>query len=265
MFANYMSQATIVIPLLQQKPEWLEQSVRSALDQTAPCEVVVVQAHGTPSNNRQALSRLQADHEQLGVVTAGPDCGYACAFNLGIEKAWTERVGFLLADDWLEPDAVELCLRCDVDIVSTQMHIVDSDGSAVLETGAITWAGFSGKANLHEQADYLGHFLLFKRDKLLSVGGVDTSIGATGPDDFDLLWTLLEHGASVTIVEKPLYNYRDHTENWRLSLKPATQQMMNLERILDKHGFPESMREVVRCKHGRWFGKSIAQVRSGTS
>lgn len=265
MIANYMHRATIVIPLLRQKPAWLQQSVRSVLDQTVACSVIVVQSHLTPPDNRQVLSRLQVECGRLTVLTADADCGYACAFNLGVERACTERVGFLLADDWLEPDAVELCLQRNADIVSTQINTVAADGRTILETGSITESGLARQASFQEKADYLGHFLLFKRTKLLDVGGVDTAIGATGPDDYDLLWTMLERGASVAIVEKPLYNYRDHTESWRLSLKPAPEQLENLERILDKHDLPSDIRPAVRFRHGLWFGRSIAQVRERKS
>ena len=74
------------------------------------------------------------------------------------------------------------------------------------------------------------------------MGGVDATIGQTGPDDYDLLWTLLEYGASVSIVEESLYCYRDHAQAWRLSLKPAGEQTENLKKILSKHQYPEELR-----------------------
>ena len=258
-----MDQATIVIPLLEQRPVWLEQSVKSALCQTVPCAVIVVQSHGTPESNRQVLYRLQAEFRQLRILTADQHCGYACAFNLGIQQSDTERIGFLLADDWLEDDAVEHCLPEDTDIVSTQMNIVNADGTRILEIGPITKSGLEEQPGVQERADYLGHFLLLRRKKILEAGGVDTTIGATGPDDYDLLWSMLELGASATVIERALYNYRDHNENWRLSLKPAAQQNANLEKILTKHDVPEKMRPTIRRKHVRWFGKTIEQVRRG--
>lgn len=258
---NYTSRATLVIPLLRQKPEWLEQSVVSALRQTVPCDVVVVCSHRTPPNNLEVLARLREDYQRLAVLDTPPDCGYGCAFNAGIEHACTERLGFLLADDWLEPDAVECCLMLDADIVSTQTTTVTADGETRLEIGAISNEGLQSRRSPQEKADYLGHFLLFKRQLLLDAGGVDTGVGSTGPDDYDLLWTLLERGATAMVVEKPLYNYRDHAEEWRLSLRPDQEQYEDLERIFDKHGLAPDQRPDLRRKHGRWFGKTIEQVR----
>jgi len=255
-------QATIVIPLLLQRPDWLERCLLSALGQSVPCDVVVVHSHLTPPSNLRLLTRMQFGRDDLQVLSAGKDCGYACAFNMGIEHASTDRVGFLLADDWLEPEAVKLCLEVDADIVSTRNRIFEEDGRTLIETGTITGAGLAQCQSFHEKADYLGHFLMFKRARLLEVGGVDTTIGRTGPDDYDLLWVLLEHGATAAVVEKCLYNYRDHDEDWRLSLQSASEQLANLERIFDKHNLPSELRPRIRAKHCRWYGRSIAQVRS---
>ena len=155
------SLATIVIPLLVQRPEWLERCITSALNQTVPCAVVVVPSSDTPDSNRCVLSLLCQRHANLEILDTPAECGYACAFNLGIEHAATEHVGFLLADDWLEPRAVELCLRHDADIVSTSNTTYLADGRTVLETCSMTSDAYAAISDLQAKADYLGHFLLY--------------------------------------------------------------------------------------------------------
>ena len=59
-----------------------------------------------------------------------------------------------------------------------------------------------------------------------------------------MIWVMLEHGATVAIAEKQLYNYRDHASD-RLTLRPAEQAMVVLERILDKHGVVEPERAAI--------------------
>lgn len=259
---HYTTRASIVIPLRVQHPAWLAQSVRSALAQTEPCQVIVVASHDTPGDNHEVLDALRREHDRLEILVAPETCGYACAFNLGIAHARGERVGFLLADDWLATEAVARCLAHEEDIVSTRMAIHDAEGSRVIERGSETNEALAALGSAQEKADYLGHFLLFRREVLLAAGGVDTRVGATGPDDYDLLWTLIEGGASVRVVEQVLYHYRDHDEDWRLSLRPAGEQLDNLERILDKHALPDEQRTTVREKHGRWYGQTIGQVRA---
>jgi hypothetical protein len=46
-----------------------------------------------------------------------------------------------------------------------------------------------------------------------------------------LIWTLLEHDASVSIIEHCIYHYRDH-EGDRLTLSDPVQMTENLKKIL---------------------------------
>ena len=255
------SDITIVIPLLKQRPEWLHQAICSALNQTVPCKVLVVYSPFTPNDNLKVIDRLGEEHANLESFDRGDDCRLPCALNLAVQRVNTTRIGILHSDDWLEPQAIEACLQHDADIVCTQSHVRSECGSEIIETSKKTAVGFQDCEDYQSQADYLNHLYVFKRTKLLKVGGVDNHIGLTGADDYDLLWTMLEHGASVSIVEVPLYNYRDHDNGWRLSLQDPVTQLNNLERILDKHNYAETERLKVRQQHGRWYGKTISQVR----
>ena len=201
------------------------------------------------------------DFEGLESFNRGDDCRLPCALNQAVKRVTTNRIGILHSDDWFEPQAIEACLRHDADIVCTQSHVRSACGSEIIETSRTTDAGFRDCEDYQSQADYLNHLYVFKRTKLLEVGGVDDRIGLTGVDDYDLLWTLLENGASMSIVEDPLDNYRDHDNSWRLSLQDPVTQLNNLERILDKHKYAEADRRQVRQQHGRWYGKTISQVR----
>ncbi len=115
---------------------------------------------------------------------------------------------------------------------------------------------------LESQARYLQHFFLFRKGKLLEIGGADESLGDfPGIDDYDMIWVMLEQGASVAIAEQVLYNYRDH-EGERLSLKPAQQAMEVLERIFDKHSVAPSEREEIRDLHLQWYGEPLHRAYS---
>jgi cellulose synthase/poly-beta-1,6-N-acetylglucosamine synthase-like glycosyltransferase len=100
--------ASILVPVLRQDDEYLEQSVRSACDQTVPCEVIVTRTTGTPTSNVAVLERLSAVHPQIRVVEV--DLGLARGLNTAIRSAQADRVGFLMSDDWLQPDAIASCL-----------------------------------------------------------------------------------------------------------------------------------------------------------
>ena len=125
-----------------------------------------------------------------------------------------------------------------------------------------TQAVYETLATIERKAAYLEHFFLFRRDALMAVGGVDETIGSTGADDFDLIWTMLEHGATVAVIPDLLYNYRDH-HGERLSLRPADLQRRDLARILDKHGVRGDARERMLREHAVWFGAPVHVVEAG--
>ena len=248
--------ASIVVPVLRQDDAWLEQAVRSGLQQTAPTEVVVVTAMATPPGNRAVLTRLADEFgDRLAVLEAPP--GFGRALNCGFLAARATRVGLLLSDDWLEPTAVDACLGRTADIVSTWKRSYAADGVTEFPRlrRQLRRARLDALPTLEAKATYLTHFFLFRRALLLGVGGVDEALGdPAGVDDYDLIWVLLEHGASVDIVERFCYNRRDHDGD-RLTTRPPAESLATLGRILDKHGISGVERERLLRAKARWFGR----------
>ncbi len=249
--------ASVVIPLLRQDDRWLERALRSALGQSARCEVIVVPSPHTPPSNLGLVEDMRRGAPGRLVVASPPVSGFPCAVNTGFCLARAERVGLLLSDDWLEPTAVEECLEISADVVSTGLRSVAADGSDLPHLSRrLDMESFLKRRTLERRAAYLTHFLLFSRSKVYSIGGLDETLGETpGIDDYDLIWTLLEHGATVGITGRPLYNYRVHRGD-RLTLRSREEQTRTLSRILDKHGVSDPERAHLVERQVVWFGRS---------
>lgn len=247
--------AAIIVPVLQQPDAWLEQSVESAVRQNVPVEVIVVHAANTPDSNRRVLSAIAREHENCRVV-AEERPSFAASLNQGIRLATAARAGFLLADDWLAPTAVEKCLCSDRDIVCTGIGLISgkgADGPCVEKL--IRERELHRLVSLEAKARYLEHFFLFRREKLFEVGLVDESVGDyAGVDDYHLVWTLLEAGASVGIVEEPLYFKREH-DGIRLTTAAAEKHLASLSKILDAHGVSGRRKRRLMFEHSRWFSR----------
>jgi glycosyltransferase involved in cell wall biosynthesis len=253
--------ATIVIPILDQVDEWLRQCVRSALMQTVRCEVVVVLSPVTRQSNRDLLAALNSEFDNLRVLPC-ETMGFPGAINAGFKAASADRIGLLLSDDWLDPRAVEVCSGETADIVSSGNTVFDADGKTVFPSLGHTprREEFLGCKTLESRARYLQHFFLFRKRKLLEIGGADESLGDfPGIDDFDMIWTLLEHGADVAIVADQLYRYRDHS-GARLTLRCGQQAATVLQKILDKHGILEPERTEIIRAHLPWYGRPMHVV-----
>jgi len=251
--------AAIVIPLCSQVDPWLEQCVRSALRQgPAECVIVVTSPH-TPESNLAVLERVAREERRLEPMLRPPGAGFAGAINAGFAAAGCERVGLLLSDDWLEEDTLAACLARSEDLVATGRSAWDADGQRRLWERVPSAEAYARLADDEERAAYIGHFMVFRRDCFLSVGGVDPDIGLTGADDYDLPWTLIEAGASVGCVERSLYQYRDH-EQQRLTLRDRGAQVRDLARVLAKHGIDgQRAADLIRVKR-RWYGEPVYRV-----
>jgi GT2 family glycosyltransferase len=253
--------ATIIVPLLRQREEWLTQCLDSAVTQTVPCEVLVVVSQRTPDSNLRAVSRVRSNASTLTVLTEERE-GFPAAINTGIRAAACGRVGLLLSDDWLEPDAAEECLKYPEDLVSAGNTVYDADGVTrfPLIRGIPDAKEYDRLPTLESKARYLSHFFMFQRAKLLEVGGLDETLGNTpGIDDYDLIWVLLEHGASVKVIERSLYNYRDHAGE-RQTLGDPAEKTETLRKILRKHRMPETEIDQRVASSARWFGRPIHEV-----
>ena len=254
-------ECSIVIPLLAQNDRWLEQSIRSALDQTIRCEVIVVFSDDTPQSNLDTIHSLADANDNLLISRCSPT-SFPKGLNIGFFAATSSRVGIVFSDDWLDPRAVELCLPYDADVVSTGHSFFAADG--VTEYPEIRWIPdpivFAQLPDLERKASYLKHFFLFRKSKLNEIGGADEAMGNfPGIDDYDMIWTLLEHHASVAFVPDSLYLIRDHEAD-RLTLKGREESVQGLVRILRKHRVEDAqMRELIAA-HEQWYGEPVHRV-----
>jgi len=184
------------------------------------------------------------------------------ALNAGFQRASADRVGMLMSDDWLDPRAVELCVARNADIVSTGHTFFAADGVTAFREidWTPTWERYEGLQTLERKASYLKHFLLIRKSMLEEIGGADESLGNfPGIDDYDMIWTLLEHRATVALVAESLYNIRDHGSG-RLTLKNAQESIRGLERILRKHGIGDDEAPGIIQRHSRWYGMPVNEA-----
>jgi chondroitin synthase len=256
MAADAAFRASVVVPLLRQRDEWLARAIASALVQTAATEVLVVTSRHTPPSNLAVLAAAARQHPGRLVVVQRQRDGFAHGVNTGITLARAQRVGLLLSDDWLDPEAVDLCLQSDADIVSTGAKRYDLTGAALPHLHRpLSDAAFARRETPEQRASYLTHFFVFRREKVLEAGGLDETLGdAPGIDDYDLIWTMLERGATVALTPRPVYNFTIHAGE-RLTMRDRLSQLATLDRIFDKHGFHGPLREQRRQEHLRWFGR----------
>jgi glycosyltransferase involved in cell wall biosynthesis len=111
----------------------IERAMQSVLLQTfQDYEFLIIDGAST-DNTAECVQKLKPAFEGKLVFSSEPDEGIYDAMNKGVEKAQGEFIVFIGADDWLEPNALELVdalIRPNVDHVAgaTKIHKAESEG-----------------------------------------------------------------------------------------------------------------------------------------
>jgi glycosyltransferase involved in cell wall biosynthesis len=96
---------SIVMPCFQQAA-FLEEAVRSVLDQQGVDVELLVMDPGSTDGSRELLLALKETYGERLVLNFGPDQGQADAVNRGMQMARGRILGWLNSDDRLHPDAL---------------------------------------------------------------------------------------------------------------------------------------------------------------
>lgn len=175
------------------------QAIESALSQTVPCEVVVIDdGVGDCAHVSNYPVEFIARPKRLGVDESLNDA----LFN----HVETEKVLFLGADNWLRPDAVEL-MTTNADITSCDVYLFGElakefavDHGCKFENGYYIW-----------ELPYQPHGGALYDVKLAkAVGGY----GKGRQLDSQLFSKMIEAGATFERVPLPLFYWRKHKANY---------------------------------------------------
>ena len=97
---------SIVMPCYQQV-RFLEEAVRSVLDQEGPEAELLVMDPGSTDGSRQLLEKLRQEYGERLVLVFEPDLGQSDAVNRGFRLARGAIFGWLNSDDRMRPGTLE--------------------------------------------------------------------------------------------------------------------------------------------------------------
>lgn len=195
---------------------FLERAIESALAQTYPVEVVVVD-DGSTDESRALLARWV----DRATVVLKDNGGQYSAYNAGFARSTGDVVVFLDADDWLYPDTVQRALAAfgkGVAKVHYRLDLVDAAdrklGTRVpssLAHGDVAWR-LRDRGVLYASAPASGN--AYRRAALLPLFPLpepaDDPVGA----DFFTIYGAALFG-SVAALDEPAGAYRVHTASNR--------------------------------------------------
>lgn len=189
---------SIVIPAFNVK-EFLVEALDSALAQTVPCEIILVNDGST-----DGTKFICDDYADRVKVIHQVNKGLPSARNAGIMNATGDIVLMLDADDKLLPTAVEriekVFAETDADIVSPSFTMFGLQNQDVILQMRPTLDDF-------KSGNKVGYCSAFKRSDLLAVGGYSPRM-TWGYEDLALSIDLLKRGKKLYTIPEPLWLYR---------------------------------------------------------
>lgn len=107
-----MTRASIVIPVFN-RAHLVHRAIDSALAQTIPCEVILVD-HGSTDDIGTVVAKYG---DRIRYIRRDEDHGPVASWIDGVENTTSEFVHLTYDDDWLQPTFIERCLeRFDDDV-----------------------------------------------------------------------------------------------------------------------------------------------------
>lgn len=191
---------TCVIPTYNQR-DFIKEAIDSALNQTIPCEVIVVN-DGSTDDTKFILE----DYEGRIKVINQTNRGLPSARNTGIMNASGEWILFLDSDDILEPNCVDSIQKVidemgdEVDIVSPSFKTFGLQEQLMILQMRPTIDDFKG-------ANRVGYCSAIRTSVLKEVGGYSSRM-VWGYEDYALWFNLLRIGKKLVTIPEPLWRYR---------------------------------------------------------
>lgn len=193
-----MMDLTIIIPSYNQA-EFLPEAIESALNQTVPSEIIVVDDGSTDNSLEVAKS-----YGPQIVVVSQVNKGLASARNTGIMWATGNYVLPLDADDILEPNCVEKILevagKTDADIIAPAIRCFGLGDQVTILIDEPKLADF-------KIGNRIAYCSAIKTSALLAVGGYSPKM-VEGFEDYHLWVNLLTRGYRIVTIPEPLIKYR---------------------------------------------------------
>lgn len=188
----------------------LRRAVESALAQTVPCEVVVVD----DCSNDGTEEYVRSLGDRVVYYRNPVNLGHSAAVNAGVEIAQGDWIKPVDDDDYLAPDCIQEMIRAiaqhpQAAICSCQGIQVDANGQEL----SITRRVGSGKAcYIHQEDIHYGMLLeqvpfgtpiqvAFRKDAFVKSKGWDTSL--TSCDDIDSWIKIAQYGDAI-FINQPL-------------------------------------------------------------
>jgi glycosyltransferase involved in cell wall biosynthesis len=205
----------------------LARAIESVLSQSFTDFELIVVDDGSRDDTPDIITRFCARDSRVKGLRTAESQGAPAARNMAIRAASGTYITGLDDDDEMRPQRIQeliTAFRPEFSLVSSSSIRQTSEWSQLLHPGERI---ITLDALLHR--NIIGTQALTLRDRIISIGGFDTSFQAS--QDYDLWIRLVKNFGPAKRISSPSYIINEHLSASRIS----DRKLLGAERILEKH------------------------------
>ncbi|HUN43923.1 MAG TPA: glycosyltransferase family 2 protein [Acetobacteraceae bacterium] len=250
---------SVIIPLYNGE-KYIEEAIRSVLNQThEPAEIIVVD-DGSTDGGPDIVARLAAEHPIR--LLRKENGGQSSARNFGVSQCGGDLIAFLDQDDAWYPSHLEELIKPFLEPRSGQLGWVYSDLDEIDESGGIITRSFlSGLAATHPKQNLI-HCLqsdmfvlpsasLISRKAFDSVEGFDNRL--SGYEDDDLFLRMFRKGFDNVFISQALSQWRIYPSSSSYTPRMAKSRSIFAKKLLGE--YPDDV------KRARYYTRDLLAPR----
>ena len=250
---------SIVMPVYNTRPDFLVEALDSIRAQSYEnWELCVTNDASTLGETREILDEYALKDARISVHHSQQQGGIAVATNLALDRCRGKYVAFVDHDDCLTSDAlVEVA-----GVISQHGNagLIYSDSDLLDESGLSCNPYFKPEWNylLFLGQNYLNHISVYRRDIIVSLGGLRT--GLDGSQDYDLALRVIEQLSPEDIFHIPrvLYHWRRYSGS--VARSNIQQAVKRARKAITDHLDRTGLNAVVQAATGKVIFNRIRPV-----
>ena len=211
-----MPKVSVIIPVYNVE-QYLRQCLDSVINQTLKDIEIICINDCSPDNSAQILSEYAKKDSRIKIITLKENGGLGNARNVGLKNVTSDYIMFLDSDDWLELDACECAYnqiaKNNNDIVFFNLYIYKENSKKKFKSNRLTpFLDIENKTSAKpieiNTPFFVGCECWYKiyNTKFLINNNFTFDKGAFEDQSFNV--KILTSANSISILNKPLYNYR---------------------------------------------------------
>ena len=199
-------------------PKYLADSLRSILDQTIPCDEIVLVRDG-PLNKEldDVIFKFTNEYKIIKVVSLALNSGLGNALNVGLANCRNELVARMDSDDISFPNRCEMelarfCFDPELVIVGTNICEFDGTIDNVVSSRPVP-ENYPEIVKFARRRSPFNHpTVMYKKSKVIACGGYSV---LRRKEDLSLFPKMVNEGCKSYNIQKPLLYYRATEDNLR--------------------------------------------------